>query len=235
AATGTAQDQSHGRGSYTSQWVPTDHTSPLADLTWGASPAEPFPGTLPQTAAGALPGDTMAQARARTSCIGGSTCSQRLSVNVLFDDVWTDPGLAPPADSFAWTYGAPGPGTPAPVRTGCISNWNSACRVIINYVEHIQPLWTLDRGANTCTNCHAPPAVTGRMAPPAGQLDLSGDPSPEEQQHLVSYRELLFNNLVQDFVGGTLVNRTRVNGTDPETGDPILQTVNATRSLTVGN
>src|SRR5690606_5156756 len=106
---------------------------------------------------------------------------------------------------------------------------------IINYVEHIQPLWTLDRGANTCTNCHAPPAVTGRMAPPAGQLDLSGDPSPEEQQHLVSYRELLFNNLVQDFVGGTLVNRTRVNGTDPETGDPILQTVNATRSLTVGN
>jgi hypothetical protein len=238
-ATGNAQDASHGRGSYTADWVPTDNTHPIADLNWGAASGEAFPGTLPQTAASAQDGDTMAQARARTSCIGGSICSQRLNVNVLFDDVWTDPDVGTPDESIAWTYGAPGLGTPAPVRTGCISNWNSACRVIINYVEHIQPLWSLDRGDNTCTNCHAPPSATGLMAPPAGQLDLSADPSPEEQLHLTSYRELFFNDGVQDFEGGTLVERTVdvVVGTDPDTGEPIIEArpVNATRSLIVGN
>src|SRR5690606_20585120 len=71
-ATGNAQDASHGRGSYTADWVPTDNTHPIADLNWGAASGEAFPGTLPQTAASAQDGDTMAQARARTSCIGGS-------------------------------------------------------------------------------------------------------------------------------------------------------------------
>ncbi len=240
AATGNAQDLSHGRGRYSSQWVHEDATSELADVPWGAGSGVPFPGTLAQTSAGALAGDTMAQARARTSCIGGSVCSQRPSVNVVFDDVWTDPDVGTPADSFAWTYGSPGLGTPAPVRTGCISNWNSACRVIINYVEHIQPLWTLDRSPDTtCTSCHAPPSATGLMAAPAGQLDLSGDPSPEEQLHVVSYRELFFTDGVQDFLGGMLVERTVevTVGTDPVTGDPIIEQrpVNATRPLVAGN
>src|SRR5690606_4722674 len=68
---------------------------------------------------------------------------------------------------------------------------------------------------------------------------LSADPSPEEQLHLTSYRELFFNDGVQDFEGGTLVERTVdvVVGTDPDTGEPIIEArpVNATRSLIVGN
>src|SRR5690606_35368216 len=83
AATSNTQYLSHGRGSYTAQWVPSDNISPIADPTWGAVRGVPFPDTLPQTAASADDKDTMAQARARTSCIGGSTCSQRLSVNVI--------------------------------------------------------------------------------------------------------------------------------------------------------
>src|SRR5690606_28789014 len=187
----------------------------------------------------AMTGDTMAQARARTSCIAGTVCSQRPNVNLLFDDVWTDPNLRVPGASIALTYGSPGLSTPAPVRSGCMGNWNSTCRVIINYVQHIQPIWTVDRGANTCTSCHAPPTVTGLNAAPAGQLDLSADPSPEEQLQVVSYRELFFNDTVEDFVGGTLVPRTRQvqTGTDPVTGDPVFEEVpiNATRPLIAGN
>jgi hypothetical protein len=242
AATGGAQDLSHGRGRYTQDWQVDGAASPVADPGWGAAAAGlAFANTPPLTAASAQPGDTMAQARARTSCIAGTTCSQRLSVNVNYDDVWTDPvAAARPADaSFAWTYGSPGFATPAPVRSSCVTNWNSTCRVIINYPQHIQPLWQLDRGANTCTNCHAAADAGALVQLPAGQLDLSGGPSGEEQLHLVSYRELFFADAVQDLIGGALVDRTIpvVVGVDPVTGDPIIeqQPVIASRPLIPGN
>jgi hypothetical protein len=210
-------DASHGRNG----------TSFIADSAWGAVTAgAPFLNTQPLAAANAQAGDTMAQARARTSCIAGSTCSQRPSVNVIYDDVWTDPVAADrPADaSFAWTYGSPGLATPPPVRASCVTSWNSTCRTIINYVQHLQPVWSLDRGASTCTNCHAAQGVGGAVQLPAGQLDLSGGPSQEEQLHLVSYRDLFFADTVQDLVGGALVDR--VSGPDP---------VIASRSLIPGN
>ena len=230
------QDLSHGR----------DGTSYVADSSWGASlSGAPFPNTLPLTAANAMSGDTMAQARARTSCVAGTTCSQKPSVNVIFDDAWTDPVAAgrDADESFAWTYGSPGLSTPAPVRPGCISNWTSTCRIIINYVQHIQPIWTADRmvgGENvTCTNCHAPQDGNGAVQLPGGQLDLTGGPSGEEQLHVVSYRELFFADAVQDFDGVSLTDRTFdvVVGTDPDTGDPIIeqQTITASRPLVPGN
>jgi hypothetical protein len=221
-------DASHGRNG----------TSNIADNAWGAvMTGSPFPNTLPLTAANAMMGDTMAQARARTSCVAGSTCSQRPSVNVIYDDVWTDPAAAGRAadDSFAWTYGSPGLSTPPPVRSSCVTSWNSTCRTIINYDQHIQPLWSLDRGPNTCTACHATQDLNGAAQIPAGQLDLSANPSAEEQLHLVSYRELLFASPVQDLIGGALVTRTfdEVVGTDPVTGLPIVEqrTVTSTRPL----
>jgi hypothetical protein len=243
---GGNDDRSHGRGYYSRDWKAlVDVTSDLADPSWGsAGSGVPFPGTRPQTSANALPGDTMAQARARTSCISPDGCSRRPSVNVVFEDVWTDPNVATPAASFVHTYGSPGLSTPAPVRAGCIARWSSSCRVVINYVQHIQPIWTVERMINgenrTCTSCHAPPSVTGNMAPPAGQLDLSGDPSPEQQLHVVSYRELFFADTVEDFENGSLVPRQVeiVIGTDPDTGEPIteLQPVAATTNpLIPGN
>ena len=30
---------------------------------------------------------------------------------------------------------------------------------IVNYPDHVQPLWTRVRGANTCANCHNDPAT----------------------------------------------------------------------------
>ena len=32
---------------------------------------------------------------------------------------------------------------------------------IVNYPDHIQPLWSRDRGANTCTSCHNSAAKLG--------------------------------------------------------------------------
>jgi hypothetical protein len=68
---------------------------------------------------------------------------------------------------------------------------------------------------------------------PAGQLDLTGGPSPDEANHVISYRELLFPDNEQeiDLVTGLLVdvmvplldaNGNPVFVLDPVTGLPLL-------------
>ena len=139
---------------------------------------------LPGMAAAHQAGETMASTRTRLD---------PTVLNILGDpvyaDVWADtskPGVvARSAISLRYT-GNPGTGndlaTPVPVNG------------VINYPDHIQPLWSLSRGpggAYTCTNCHTDPntlnlsatiAGTGHMAsyesltlgPPL--LDASGAP-----------------------------------------------------------
>ncbi len=165
----------------------------------------------------------MAQARARTTCISGSVCSQLPSVNLVYDDIWTDPspaGANRPADaSFSYTYGSAGGfNTPPPVRTSCMATWSSICRIIVNYEQHIHPLWSLPRGtdgANTCTNCHSPADAAGVVRIPDGQLDLTGAPSDEEPLHMRAYRELLFNDNEQILVGGAPQDRLVPGPPDP--------------------
>jgi hypothetical protein len=63
---------------------------------------------------------------------------------------------------------------------------------VINYPEHIQPLWTKARGtngANTCTNCHTDPL----------KLDLRG--SIAGTGRIVSYEELALGDPVLDANG----------------------------------
>jgi hypothetical protein len=210
----------------------------FAPVAWSGAP---FPATLAATAANAQPGDTMAQARAKASCISGSVCSQVPSVNLVYDDVWTDPsptGANRPADmSFSYTYGSAGGfNTPPPVRNSCTSAWSATCRIIINYTQHIQPLWDLPRGtagANTCTNCHAPADVNGVVQLPAGQLELISalDPDVANGIYMKSYTELTRNDNEQTIVGGALVDLLVDGPIDPVTGLPTQVTRNVPRSL----
>jgi hypothetical protein len=206
------QDLSHGR----------DGTSTPLPWAGAASSGRPFANTRPQAAANALAGDTMAQARARTTCVAGTLCSQLPSVNLVYDDIWTDPAVRPADASFAYTYGAAtGFTTAAPVRTTCMTTWTSTCRIVINYVQHIHPLWYVDRGARTCTNCHSPTnAVDNTPQLPAGQLDLSDGDSQQEPLHKNAYEELTAARTRQQLVGGVLQD-VLVPGVD-DAGNPIL-------------
>ncbi len=229
-ATGGAMDRSHGR----------DGAHMPVPWSGAAASGVRFPATLAATAAGAEIGDTMAQARARTTCVSGSLCSQQPSVNLLYDDVWTDPTPAganrPADDSLSYTYGtAGGFNTPPPVRTSCMGTWSSTCRTIVNYEQHIHPLWSLDRGANTCINCHTPADAMGAAREPAGHLDLSGTPSAEQQLHMTAYRELLFNDVEREVVGGALQVRLVPGPNDPDTGLPTMVPVPVQRSLVPTN
>jgi hypothetical protein len=243
----------------------------------------PANGLFPNTDAAlwGSPGDTMAQVRAMRMCPlnnGSSACAP--SVNVVYNDLWTDPVTAgrPKDTSFDYCYSI-GPTdvssdaadslikhvcasrieTLSPTQAGCETNWTSNCRIVINYISHIQPLWDKPRpsagGENrVCTSCHsinnpvdnAVPGtcqeLTNGVRVPCGQLDLTNAPDQNQPDHFTSYRKLLFAHNAQE------LNAT-MNGlqdiclvTDPMTGTCLqfdvrpgsMQTLNARGSAFFG-
>jgi len=187
----------------------------------------PFPNSNP--AIFADQGETMAEARARVSC--QTDCAALSpSVDVLYEDVWTDPVAAGrPADA-AFSYRYNQLTTTAPTSAVCQSSWSALCRITIHYPNHLQGLWTtprlvLDGGGtvvadNTCIGCHSPADAAGAVRVPASQLDLTGGTSPDEADHLVSYRELMFTDNAQEVNMGALQDILVPGPIDPVTGLP---------------
>jgi hypothetical protein len=211
AATGNALDLSHGReGTATSVWA-------------GGSGNAAFPGT--QDRFTPLLGETMAQARSRWSCQNDACRSEIPSVDLSYSDEWTEPTTAGRAPDAPLTYpysGAMGLTTPAPTPPGCMTAWNSVCRIIINYTQHLHPLWSVNRDIDTCTNCHNTRDAMAAVQVPAGQLDLTDGDSNEQPLHKNTYRKLLFSHNQQEVNMGALQD---IVITDPDTGQTSTPTV----------
>jgi hypothetical protein len=179
-------------------------------------------------------GETMAETATRINGVPDP------DVDIAFVDIWTDPAQTQ-APSFDYSYSALQ--SPSPVDPVCVTTWAATCRIVINYPEHIHPIWevprlTLDAMGNvltdnTCTTCHNTMDAMGVDQGPAGQLDLTGGPSPDEADHVVSYRELLFPDneqeidLLTDLLVDVMVPLLDANGLpvfvlDPVTGLPLL-------------
>jgi hypothetical protein len=208
-----------------------------------------FPNTDPALFVGEV-GETMAEVRARISC-GATGCSSlEPSVDIVYEDVWTDEAAAgrPKDESFAYAYADLT--TLAPTSLNCMQQWSSNCRIVINYETHIHPLWVASRPVlddmgnpvldgdgmpvtNDCTNCHSPVDDQAAARVPASQLDLSDGLSPDEADHFNSYRELLFPDNEQELDMGALQDVLVQVGTDPDTGDPIFATVTVNPSMSV--
>jgi len=173
----------------------------------------PFPNTNPALFADI--GDTMAETRS----IRNGTPS--LDVNLTFVDIWNDPALSTPADSFELSY--TDLSTAVPVATSCVTEWTGLCRIVINYPEHIQPLWDLQRETlvvderenTTCVSCHNIIDAAGDSQVPAAQLDLTGGPSDQENQRSISFQELL-NNDQEVFLDNGVLRIVLVQDTDDE-------------------
>lgn len=138
-------------------------------------------------------GETMASLRTRLD-----PSALTLKPHLEFTDVWADtsrPGVTARAPITIRYTGNPNPAddlqTPAPTNG------------FINYPTHIQPLWTRDRGANTCTNCHNDPA----------RLDLRANTAGTGR--LVSYEELVVGDPLIDSATGLPVTRI-------EDGQPVV-------------
>ncbi|MGI9324733.1 MAG: hypothetical protein ACR2PZ_05900 [Pseudomonadales bacterium] len=182
----------------------------------------PFPNTEPALFANL--GETMAEVITRINGI------PRPTVDVLYTDVWTDPNVRAKDPDLSYPYSdLP---SAAPVDAGCVGNWSALCRITINYETHVHPLWSADRqqfdaggaliGDNTCTTCHAPVDAAGMAMVPMAQLDLSDGPSPDEADHFISYRELLFPDNEVELVDGAVIDRL-IPALDGN-GNPIFET-----------
>ena len=201
-------------------------------------------------------GDTMAETRALFSCNNDNCSSLEPSINVVFDDVWTDEAAAGRLKDPSFTYSYLDLTTAAPLSVAsafCLTQpWTSRCRIVVNYPMHIHPLWEATRqildpatglpilDANglpmtNCLGCHTPLDAAGAPRVPAGQLELTGLPSPDEADHLISYRELLFpdNEQVLDIATNTIQDLLIDSGQVDANGNPILVTVTVNPTMNV--
>ena len=227
---------SHGRsGTFNPVYTGSTSGTAFPHTYAAATPSAPQPdGTILQSY---IPnaGETMAEARARVTCATGSgvPCSEVPSVDVLYTDVWTDPAQATRGAPIQLSYlSLDGKdGEAIPTSPNCASAWAANCRIIINYPEHIQPIWdlprqTLDAAGNvvsdhTCTTggCHTTTAADGTVQAPAGQLNLTNAASNDVPAQSVSYRQLLFQHDEQQVTMGALVN---VPGPPDANGNPTV-------------
>ena len=204
----------------------------------------PFPNTNSQFFVGDV-GETMAETRARFTCANDGCSSIEPSMDVIYRDVWTDPNVRAPDPDIDFLY--TDLVTATPVSTACLLNWSSICRGEIHYETHIHPLWSeprlvfdntvvpplpiLDPNgvqlSNNCVNCHTQidPADGATVILPAGQLELTDGPSPDEPDHFHAYREILVTDNLQEVVNNALVDATQIIDIDPVTGDPITDVI----------
>ncbi len=230
---------SHGRSdAFASAWAGASTTG------------VPFPNTDPALFVGEV-GETMAEIRARLTCAAADCSSLQPSVDLVYDDVWTDEAAAGRAKDPSFSLAYADLTTAPPTSLACMQQWSAACRIVINYETHIHPLWSAPRPvlddmgnpvldpngmplSNDCINCHSPIDAMGAVRVPAGQLDLADGLSPDEPDQFNSYRELLFADNEQELNMGALQDVLVQVGTDPETGDPIFATVTVNPSMSAG-
>jgi len=180
----------------------------------------------------------MAQTRARISC--QTDCAAlKPSVDMVFDDVWTDTALRAKDPGFAYRY--TDLDTPAPTTAGCLTQWSTTCRIVINYETHIHPLWNKPRLVldtdgitvltdHTCTSCHSPVDAMGTPQVPAAQIDLTNGPSDQVAEQFKAYRELLATDNEQAIIEGSLQD-VLVPGTDAD-GNPVMVPVPVSPPMT---
>jgi hypothetical protein len=149
--------------------------------------ADTMPSTLRAALAGQhQSGETMASTRTRLD-----PAALKLVSDMVYEDVWADTSKGVTAKPpVSVTYA--GLATTAPTNG------------VINYPDHIQPLWTRDRGANTCTNCHN-----------ASDIKLDLTTSVAGTGRLVSYERLL--------IGDPLLDANGQPVTALDDGVPVLQ------------
>jgi Hydrazine synthase alpha subunit middle domain len=178
-----------------------------------------FPGTHTEALFATEIGQTMAQVWDFHRPLDNAAATDReLSLDQHYVDEWSatdlpvDPEIGMRRYDPAWT-------DIPPERSIIVDNLDPAepARAVINYIDHIHPIWERIRTAvpgpagvavTACIGCHN---SVGDTAVAAGQLDLGAEPSAIDADHYRSYRELLDTDMEQWLsTGDMLTNRTRV-------------------------
>ena len=139
-------------------------------------------------------GETMATTR-HIKGLGGKPPVKDIS----YTDIWSDdsiPGVSKGSDINIDYDGLRGKEGLGGLSAASVQKLETG---IINYEEHIQPLWNLDRGSSTCTSCHNnnDPDDLGQSG--SQGLDLRAEKSGSGR--LISYEDLLIGDPVLDSEG----------------------------------
>ncbi|MFK7977192.1 MAG: hypothetical protein AB8C02_13740 [Halioglobus sp.] len=178
-------------------------------------------------------GETMAQVWDFHRPADNPTASERpLLLTPQYEDEWHAADITPDAAILDRQYED---WADIPLeRSIVVNNFDpqQPARIVINYIDHIQPIWERVREArlnsddvavDTCVGCHNTAANT---LVPAGQLDLTSEPSDIDPDHYRSYRELLSQDQEQWIsVDDALTDRQRVCTDLNEEGEEIITTI----------
>lgn len=141
--------------------------------------------------------ETMAEVRTRTD-----PSALTPSVDMIFEDKWRVTAQAEATVSYS--YAGLTTAKPIPDSNACrTTGWEAGCRTVINYVDHVMPIWEAARASGACVSCHNP-VFRAANVNNENQLDLNSDKDVDVPDHEVSYRELLFSNREQEVVNGAL-------------------------------
>ena len=176
-----------------------------------------------------LLGETMAETRTRISCANDNCAALETSTDIVYEDFWSPNGSAPETP-FAYSYDDLQ--TPVPVSGACNTEWSSECRIVINYPDHIHPLWYLPRpnvdatgNDRQCAACHTTSFndFFNVFVDAPAFLDLSDGYAPDATNTLNAYRELLLYDfqLIDDGNGVLVDALVESQGID-EFGRPIV-------------
>lgn len=198
-------------------------------------------------------GETMAETLFRLENALGTSASITPSINVIYADRWTNSNniTLTPGEAATFAYSPPivadasisNLTTTRPNTVECELEWNAFCRTVINYIEHIQPIWEFERtdvndiaplsDTYACTRCHQrkEPDDQSLAMVPAGQLDLKSDEKDNIQtDRIISYVELFFNSDQEQVVNNVLVPITQAGPPD-EDGNPTVVNARKARSM----
>lgn len=174
--------------------------------------------------------DILPAGRSQAEQLFAGDPGQTLSVNVVGTDINNLPV------DYSYVIGGTAQVPVAPTSApGCATTWRNDCRIAIDYVEHIQPVWDRCRpaqsaecldadpttvGSATCTGCHVSPWLdNGVPRPPAGQLELTNTPSDRSALFIMSYTELLTTDNEVDNTGADVLITVPVLD---DAGNPVL-------------
>jgi Hydrazine synthase alpha subunit middle domain len=184
-----------------------------------ASGATGFPGTDSEALFATESGQSMAAAWDFHQPLDNPVAAVReLSLSPQYVDEWSGPGITADADILDRDYDPAWTDIP-PERAIVVNNLDPGQpgRIVINYIDHIQPIWervrtpVADGDGNLFDNCLGCHGSQGDTVVPAGQLDLGMEPSDLDPDHYRSYRELLDTDARQWLDNaGVLADRQRV-------------------------
>lgn len=186
-----------------------------------------------------LPGQSMAQVWDQHNPVDNIAAVDRaLTLAPTYTDEWAKEPAAASPDIADRDYSTEWADIP-PERALVVNSFDPGQppRIVINYIDHIQPMWERVREAragadavlvDTCVGCHSD---AGGTRVPAGQLDLTAVASDIEPDHLRSYRELLSPDNEQWLnEGGAPVDRQRLCTGLDEAGNAVDTLVDVTLS-----